>query len=521
VASRVDAGTGDPAGKPATREVFALGGGAESAYPAAKQAVAPPNRRTARGDAIDRQPSFLHAALTFCAIVTVIGVGLFGLNASLHSLMLVCLTIAALSAWLLYREGFGPIRAAMNTGISGALPAIYIFVLIGVLIAAFIQAGTVGALIYYGLQMISPAVFLPTATILCVLMSIATGTSWGTVGTAGIVLIGIGEAIGIPLPIVAGAIVSGAAFGDKMSPVSDTTNLAAMSARVDLYGHIRSMTYTTIPTLILVLVVFALINTRYAHNTLPPERLAALMQALQGLYHINLLCLLPFAVMIVLIALKVAAEPAMIAAAAMAALLAIFMQGADPVAVLNALYGGGSGETGIESLDNLLSRGGIVSMMWTLSLALMALALGGILSVFGFLQVLIGAVVRRVRSAFGLVTATIAGCLVGNMTMGEAYMSIILGGQLFGPAYDDCGVDRRVLSRSLEEGATLTTGLIPWTTGGAFFATTLGVSVVDYAPWALLNWMNPLVAILFSLLGIGLFRRHAAPDRAAALAASD
>ncbi len=464
----------------------------------------------------EKTPSFAHAASTFGLIVTVIGVGLFGFSVSLHSLMLVCLAIAACSAWLLHKDGFGRIRAAMNGSISSALGAIYIFILIGVLIAAFIQSGTVGALIHYGIQFISPAIFLPTAIVLCIAMSIATGTSWGTAGTAGIVLIGIGDAMGIPLPVVAGAIVSGACFGDKMSPVSDTTVLAAMAAKTDLYAHIRSMAYTTFPTLALVLVISTFISMQYADNLLPAEQLGQLLAALDSTYTIGLLCLLPLVVMIGLILLKVSAEPAMLAASATAVVIAIVVQGASPVAVLNALQdGGGTGTTGVKTLDSLLGRGGIVSMMWTLSLALMALALGGILHAFGFLRVLIVTLLARVTSAFGLVTSTILACLVGNMSMGEAYMSIILGGQLFGTAYDDAGVDRRVLSRSLEEGATLTTTLIPWTTGGAFFATTLGVGVLDYAPWALLNWINPLVGMAFAYFGIGLFRKNSATLQAA------
>ncbi|MCA1297580.1 Na+/H+ antiporter NhaC [Stappia indica] len=462
----------------------------------------------------NKLPGFLHAQVTFGAIVVVIGYGLFVLEASLHSLMLICLLIAGVSAWMLERGGFEPIRDAMNAGISRAFGAIYIFILIGVLIAALIQAGSVSALISYGLQVISPAVFLPAGLILCSVMSIATGTSWGTVGTAGVVLIGIGGAMEIPLPLVAGMIVSGACFGDKMSPVSDTTNLAAMSSGTNLYAHIRSMTYTTGPTYLIVLAIFTVLGQGYAANPMPAERLLELTTALNDAYVINLLCLLPFVVMIGLSLARVAAEPAMMAAAVVAVLLAVVMQGADFTAVLNALYGGGKGATGVEALDSLLSRGGIASMMWTLSLALMALALGGILHGFGFLRVLITTVLHRVRSTVGLVTTTIVSCLVGNMTMGEAYMTIILGGQLFGEAYDAQEIDRTVLSRSLEEGATLTTTLIPWTTGGAFFASTLGVSVIDYAPWALLNWMNPLLSILFAAFGIAIFRRK--PDPALA-----
>ena len=454
----------------------------------------------------NHEPTFSHAALTFAAIVAIIGIGLFVLDVSLHSLMLICLIVASLSALKLTGGQFKAIRDGMNSGISRAFGAIYIFILIGVLIAAFIQAGTVSALIYYGLNIISPAVFLPAGLILCALMSIATGTSWGTVGTAGVVLIGIGAAMDIPLPVVAGMIVSGASFGDKMSPVSDTTNLAAMSSGTNLYAHIRSMMYTTGPTFLIVLVILTVLSQNYADNLLPVEKLNTLTGALNESYVINAFCLLPFVVMIVLSFAKVSAEPAMMAAAVVAVLLAVLMQGQDVTTVLNALHSGGEGKTGVETLDDLLGRGGIVSMMWTLSLALMALALGGILHTFGFLRVLIATLLKRVKSTFSLVTTTILSCLGGNMTMGEAYMSIILGGQLFGGAYDKKGIDRSVMSRSLEEGATLTATLIPWTTGGAFFATTLGVSVIDYAPWALLNWMNPLIAMLFALFGIAIFR---------------
>ncbi|WP_261843957.1 Na+/H+ antiporter NhaC [Aliamphritea ceti] len=461
-------------------------------------------------------PSFRQSLLTFAAIVTVIGVGLFYLQTSLHSLMLICLLIAGVSAWRLSEDGFKSIREAMNGGIQGALSAIYIFILIGVLIAAFIQSGTVAALIYYGLEFVSPVVFLPAGLILCSFMSVATGTSWGTVGTAGVVLMGIGEAMGIPLPLVAGMVVSGACFGDKMSPVSDTTNLAAMSSGTDLYSHIKSMLYTTGPAYLITLAIFTFMGLGYMDNRLPQDELSAMLAGITNTYSINLLCLLPFLVMLVMSLKKVSAEVAMMSAAVVAVVLAIVMQGAEFTSVLGSLYGGGSFETGVPTLDKLFGRGGISSMMWTLSLALMALALGGILSGFGFLRVLIAGILSRVKRAASLIATTILACFVGNMSMGEAYMSIILGGQLFGDAYDKHNIDRSVMSRSLEEGATLTTALIPWTTGGAFFASTLGVEVLDYAPWALLNWINPLLSIGLAYIGVAMFRKKSPMQPAAA-----
>lgn len=452
-----------------------------------------------------RTASFQQALLTFGAIVAVIGVGLFYLNTSLHSLMLICLLIASVSAWRL-GYGFDAIREGMNSGIQGAMSAIYIFILIGVLIAAFIESGTIATLIYYGVEFVQPAIFLPAGLVLCSLMSIATGTSWGTVGTAGVVLMGIGAAMNIPLPLVAGMVISGACFGDKMSPVSDTTNLSAMSSGTDLYTHIKSMLYTTGPAYLITLAAFSALGISYAENSLPAAQLETLLSGLDSVYTISIINLLPMIVMLVLSMRRVSAEPAMMAAAVTAVLLGLIVQGAEFKTILGALYNGGTGHTGVESLDKLLGRGGISSMMWTLSLSLMALALGGILTRFDFLRILITGVLVRVKRGATLVATTIMTCFIGNMTMGEAYMSIILGGQLFGDAYDDKGIDRAVMSRSLEEGATLTTALIPWTTGGAFFASTLGVSVLDYAPWALLNWLNPLLSIVFAYLGIALFK---------------
>lgn len=456
-------------------------------------------------------PSFLHAALTFGSIILVIAVGLFTFKVSLHVLLVLCIAIASTSAFFLTRGKFAEIREAMNSGISRAFAAIYIFILIGVLIAALIQAGTVSILIYYGIQFISPGIFLPTALILCAIMSIVTGTSWGTAGTAGVVLIGVGGAMGIPLPVVAGVIVSGAAFGDKMSPVSDTTNLAAMSSETDLYKHIGSMIYTTFPAFIITLIAYSVIGIQYSSNAIVSNDLIALTHAIEHSYNLNLICLLPLVIMLGLSISKISAEPTMLVSAVVAVFIALLVQHADIITILNALYQGGGGhETGVKALDSLLSRGGITSMMWTLSLSLLALALGGILHTYSFISVLLSSVLKAVKSVSGLVTTTILSCFFGNLLIGEAYMSIILVGQLFSRTYDDKKIDRSVLSRSLEEGATLTTVIIPWTTAGAFFAATLGVNVVDYAPWAILNWINPVIGILFSVFGIAIFRSEPA-----------
>ena len=405
-------------------------------------------------------------------------------------------------------NGFTAIREAMDSGIKNALIAIYIFFLIGILIASFVQSGTVASLIYYSIQLISPSIFLPVSFLICCLMSLATGSSWGTAGTIGVVLMSIGQTLGIPLPLVAGLVISGACFGDKMSPVSDTTNLASLSADTNIYQHIKSMCYTTIPTFFICIIIYSFLSLRYANITLDVDELNMILNGIGGHFKVSLICLLPFALMIVMSFSRASAEVSMITVTFSAVLIALFYQGAELSAVLNALQDGEVFETGVSSLDALFKLGGIKSMMWTLSVALLALALGGILNSFGFLRVLIMGVLVRVKRAASVIACSIITCIIGNAATSEQYITIILGGQLFSDAYDDHGIDRSVLSRSLEEGGTLTSSLIPWTTCGAYYASVLGISTIEYLPWVFFNIISPLMGITFAYLGIALFKAN-------------
>jgi len=454
-----------------------------------------------------RTPGLAQSLLCFGGNFLMISTGLFVFAISLHVVLFFCLLWTALHAWLL-GHNFTAIRGMMNAGISNALPAIYIFVLIGMLIAAYMQSGTVAALIYHGLDLLSPALFLATGLVLCSLMSVATGTSWGTAGTLGVVLMGIGATMQLPLPLVAGMVVAGATFGDKLSPVSDTTVLAAMSAHTNLYRHIGSMLYTTVPAFVLTFVILLVLGFGYADVALPVEAIAQMQDALAGSFHLGLLAtVLPLLVMLVLSLRRLAPEISMSASVLTAVAVAVLYQERSLVDVLNALWANQPGNTGVASLDDLLGRGGIMSMAWTMLLSLMALALGGILYAGGFLQALLEGIIARVQRTATLIATTIGAGVLGNMGMGEAYISIILNCQLFRKAYEQKGLDNAVLSRSVEEGSTMSTGLIPWTTAGAFYAATLGVPVLDYAPYAFLNYLNPLISIGMAALGIGLLRR--------------
>jgi NhaC family Na+:H+ antiporter len=453
-----------------------------------------------------RPAGFLQSLVCFSVIVITIAGGLFGLGISLHALMFLCLLWVGLNAFSL-GYGYVQIRELMTAALTRAMPAIYIFILIGMVISSFMHSGTIATLMYYGLSWLSPSLFLAVGLLLCALMSVATGTSWGTVGTLGVVFIGIGSAMDIPLPLVAGMIVCGATFGDKMSPISDTTNLSAMSAGTNLYRHIYAMLFTTLPTFAITFVIFLVIGMNYGDQNLAFEEVTSIQTALAGNYKLTpFVTLLPLILLAVLSIRKVPAEVTMSCSIILAVLIAIVFQGEHPIPVLNALWENTPESTGIENVDALLGRGGISSMSWTLLLAIMAIALGGILHGAGFLTALLTGIIARVRRTSSLIASTILSGFLGNVAMGEAYISIILSCQLFKPKYEQQNVDKAVLSRSVEEGSTMTTGLIPWTTAGAFYTATLGVDVLDYLPYAFFNYLNAAVALAMAALGVGLLK---------------
>ncbi|MED5411445.1 MAG: Na+/H+ antiporter NhaC [Pseudomonadota bacterium] len=453
-----------------------------------------------------QEPSFLHSLICFGGVIVTVISGMLWLNISLHSLLVIAVVWVAGNSWWL---GFSyqKIKSAMISGIEKGLGAIFIFFLIGILVAALIESGTIGGLIYYGLDLLHPTFFLPAGLVLCSLMSLATGTAWGTIATIGVVLMGLGGVLGIPLPIVVGMIVSGASFGDKMSPVSDTTNLAAMSADTDLYSHIKSMLYTTVPTYIISLIAFMFVGLYYSGQTLSATELLTLSQQLEIEFAISPLTLLPLIVLLVLSLKRTPAEASMLASVATAVFLAVVTQDRTITEVLNSLHTGYIANTGVEQLDTLLSRGGITSMMWTMSLALIALSLGGILDRAGFVRVLLRGLLKRIKRSASLMATTIGTGVVTNMSMGEGYLSIIFGGQIFKESYEKDRLEKHMLSRCLEEGATLSTSLIPWTTSGAFITGVLGMSPLEFAPWTFFNYINPLLSIGLAYMGFGIFRQ--------------
>jgi Na+:H+ antiporter, NhaC family len=452
-----------------------------------------------------RTPSFTQSLVCFGGILSMIIFGLIMLHINMHVLIMTCIIWTCLHCvYLGYR--FPAIKAAMSKGIERGMGAMFIFILIGVVIAAFLESGTISSIVYYSLDIIHPAVFLPSSLLICSFMSLAVGTSWGTVGTAGVILIGVGGAMGIPLPIVAGAVVSGATFGDKLSPISDTTNLAAVAAGTDLYKHINSMLYTTIPTYIICLILFAIVGMEYSTDIISNAEITAFQAAIDENFVVSIWGFLPIVVMFSLSLLKFDAEPAMMASVAVAVILALMQQDRTILEVLKSLQDGYVASTGHEGLDTLVNRGGIQSMMWTLSMTFFALALGGLLDGAGFLRELLKGLLEKIESMFSLMFSTMCTGFLACMSMGESYISIIVTSQLFKDKFEKMNLKPYMLSRTVEESTTMACGIIPWTTAGAFYFGAMGVPVLDYLPYAFLNYLNPIVSLTMTYFGIAVFR---------------
>ncbi|MCT4593300.1 MAG: Na+/H+ antiporter NhaC [Anaeromicrobium sp.] len=449
-----------------------------------------------------KRPSFGASLSTFLGVVGILVIGILAFKMDIHillSLGLIYTCFMAKSAGFTLDEIFD----GMADSVKKAMVAMLIFILIGTIIGSWISAGTVPALIYYGLKFLNPKFFLPAGFIVCCITSFATGTSWGTAGTVGLAMMGMGMGLGIPAPAIAGMVISGAAFGDKMSPMSDTTILAAASAECDMYDHIKAMSYTTIPATLISLAGFTFLGFKYtASSNMTSQDVVILQETLEKTFNLNPIVLLPILVVIVLSLMKVPSVPALTIGTFLGSATAVIFQKVSIVSAMDALNYGYTQATGIAIVDKLLLRGGIQGMMWTFSLAFIALCLGGVLEKAEFLTVLIEKILLNVKSNAGLMLVTMISTIVGCAATSEVYLAIILNGSLFKDAYTDKGLRRSLLSRILEEGSTLVGPIIPWTTCGAFMAGTLGVDTLKLAPFALLCWINPLISIVLGYMGI-------------------
>lgn len=406
-------------------------------------------------------------------------------------------------------------KASINTmlteiweNLKSVFVPIMILFLVGALAGTWLVSGIIPAMVYYGLQVLNPTIFLPASVIIAAIISIATGSSWTTSATVGIALIGIGQALGIDSGMIAGAVISGAYFGDKMSPLSDTTNLAPAMAGTDLFTHIKYMTITTIPTIVITLIVFIIISLSI--DTTGTADVTELLSVIDDTFNITPML---FIVPGVVIALIVAKTKPLIALAIGVILAAVFTFIFQPTileslstskgnAIWTAIWTDTAIKTPNETLNELFSSGGILGMLWTILLICCAMVFGGIMDGIGALARITKALLSVADTVFGLFASTVISCLGLNAIASDQYLALVIPGKMFKKAYEDKGLAPENLSRTLEDSGTVTSVLIPWNTCGAYQSSVLGVDVGEYLLFAIFNWLSPFMTLLFAAFNI-------------------
>jgi NhaC family Na+:H+ antiporter len=439
-----------------------------------------------------------------------------GLEGSNQMVLILSSAVAALIAGSL---GFtwNDLQEGAVRSITAAMPSMLILLLIGSLAGTWMISGIVPALIYYGLKILNPVIFLFAACVVCSIVSIATGSSWSTVATIGIALLGIGKALDIHEGLVAGAIISGAYFGDKMSPLSDTTNLAPAVAGTDLFTHIRYMTYTTIPSIAITLVLFLVIGFSL-NNTTEATDINGVLNAIDTTFNIHLGLFIVPAIVITLIVRKVPAIPALLAGILLGGIFAIIFQPqlipviagnsetsfgiASFTAVMKAMYGSVSVDTPNQEVNDLLKTKGMAGMLNTIWLILSAMVYGGIMEKSGMLRKVTEKIIEVAHSTGSLIASTAGTCIFFNITASDQYIAIVVPGRMFADTYHKRGLMPENLSRTLEDSGTVTSVLVPWNTCGATQASVLGVATFTYAPFCFFNIISPFMTILFGYLQI-------------------
>ncbi len=446
----------------------------------------------------------------------------FGEDSSYGSNQMALLIAALIAGGIGVSRGtkWKEIRDAIASSIGQATEAILILLLIGALTGTWLMAGIIPAFIHYGLLILQPGIFLFAACIVCAVLSLATGSSWGTVGTVGIALVGIGTALELEQGWIAGAIISGAYFGDKLSPLSDTTNLAPAVAGTDLITHIKYMTITTVPSIAIALIVFLIVGFGGgATTTVNADIAAGFGEAVGSIFNIHPgLFVAPISVL-VLIAKKMPAVPALFIGVLLGALTAVIFQpeavqmlageelsfgAAAYVASMKAMAVETSYTTNHVLADKLLSAGGMKGMMNTIWLIICAMTFGAVLQAAGMLKRITGALIAGVNNVFGLVARTVGTCIAFNVLASDQYIAIVVPGKMFNEAFEKQGLAPENLSRTLEDAGTVTSVLIPWNTCGVAQSGILGVATLAYAPYCIFNWVSPLMSLLVAWLGYKL-----------------
>ena len=467
-----------------------------------------------------KKPSLIQSFLPIIVLVGLLIVNVilvYGDDALGGANQLALLFSGAVAAVIAVMNGYSwkEILRGITSSITSALPALIILLLIGALAGTWMLSGVVPAMIYYGLDILNPTIFLFASCLICSIVSIATGSSWTTVATVGIALVGIGDVLGFEKGIIAGAIISGAYFGDKMSPLSDTTNLAPAMAGTDLITHIKYMALTTIPSIVITLIIFLVIGFFYDAGG-EVGQVEVLQAAIESKFNITpWLFLVPVAV-IVLIVKKIPAIPALFIGSLLGGVFAVIFQPdllislsgetnfltASYKAVVDAMTTDIAIVTDNELVNELLSSGGMAGMLNTIFLIICAMIFGGVMEKTGMLKRITQSIIGLAKTTGSLIATTTASCITFNITASDQYLAIVVPGRMFAEEYKERGLHPKVLSRTLEDSGTVTSALIPWNTCGAYHAGVLGIATGEYAMYCFFNLISPIMTLVFGFVGI-------------------
>ena len=446
------------------------------------------------------KPSLAIALIPLIAMGLLLGIG-YGVYKISAQVLLVSAAFITGILGLILRFKWKEMEEGIVSSIHKAMPAILIMLCVGILIGSWIACGTIPMVIYYGLKLISPQYFLVTACFVCSITSLTTGTSWGTIGTLGVAFIGIAMGLGIPLGPAAGAIVAGAYFGDKMSPFSDVTNLAPVAAGSNLFDHIKHMLWSATPAWLIGLAIYFFVGLRYSGKHVESETMNLITQTLKDNFRFNILLLLPMAIVFYFAFTKKPTIPGMLLSSFVAGILAIIFQGASVTDVATAMNTGYQSQTGVKAVDELISRGGLMSMMETQLIAFTAFSFGGIMQRTGLLSVILDRVMKFASKTWSIVLTTIVSSIITAMLTASSYLSMIIPGELLSPIYKKKALAAKNLSRIIEESGAIIVPLIPWSMAGAFITGTIGVSPVTYLPWAIMNYAAVIILAIFGFTG--------------------
>ncbi len=449
-----------------------------------------------------RKPTTSEAVICFLMLIAVI-VFTFRLKTGMDMPLVIGTAVAALfGKYLGYK--WDDLQKGMISGISSSIMAIVILLLAGMLVGIWIIGGTVPSIIYYGLEMVSPSIYLPFTFILCAITSLATGTSFGSIATVGLALFGVGQGLGVPAHIAAGAIASGAFFGDKISPLSDTTVISASICKVNIFEHIKSTVLTTGPAAVVAAILYAILGMQYTSGSADASSITQISETLMANYNISLLTFIPPIAIIVLSILKVPSVVALGTGVGISIITATMTQGITIASVFTAAVKGNVSTTGVELVDKILSRGGMTMMTGMIILFVIATAMSGILEKCQILTVLMEGMLKIIKKPRDIVIASVFSGYLSQLLAPTMMFGIVFVGKTFSPAYEKIGLDKKVLSRTIGDTVTLGNVLIPYGGAAVYLMGVLGLEDASYIPYTFLCLLSPLFAIIFSFLGIGL-----------------